>query len=92
MNNLKGQGVPVVGTIVVVVIAAAMLMIGPLVFGYIRDAMTTPMDNLNSASYNNTVTSVENNTWSGFELLSVSVIVLAAVAIIGIVLLLRTVA
>lgn len=54
--------------------------------------MKTPMSNLNNANYNTTVSTVDSNTWSGFQLLSVAVIVLAAVAIIGIVLLLRAVA
>ena len=90
MNTMKGQGVP--SSIVMVVVAAAMLLVGPLVYGYIRDAMTTPMSNLKSTSYNDTVATVDSNTWAGFSLLSVSIIVLAAVAIIGIVLLLKAVA
>lgn len=90
MNSMKGQGVP--SSIVMVVVAAAMLLIGPLVYGYIRDAMTGPMSSLGSASYNATVSTVDDNVWSGFSLLSVSIIVLAAIAIIGIVLLLKAVA
>lgn len=90
MNTMKGQGIP--SSIVMVVVAAAMLLIGPLVYGYIRDSMKTPMSNLGSTNYNTTVATVDSNTWSGFQLLSVAVIVLAAVAIIGIVLLLKAVA
>ena len=90
MNTMKGQAVPT--SIVMVVVAAAMLLIGPLVYGYIRNAMTAPMSTLNSANYNSTVTSVDSNVWNSFGLLSVAVIVLAAVAIISIVLLLKAVA
>ena len=54
--------------------------------------MTTPMSSLGSSSYNATVNTVDSNTWAGFSLLSVAIIVLSAVAIIGIVLLLKAVA
>ncbi len=56
---------------------------GAIVFAFVRDAMTTPMSSINSASLNTTIANIESNTYSGFDLLSVSVIVLAAVAIIG---------
>lgn len=75
--------VDVTGTAIAVVIVAVLIMVGLIVFGYVRDAMTTPMDNINSATLNNSVSNVESNTYSGFDLLSVSVIVLAAVAIIA---------
>lgn len=58
-------------------------MIGATVFAYVRDAITTPMSSLQSTNLNNTISSMEDNAYSGFDLLSVSVIVLAAVAIIG---------
>lgn len=75
--------VDVTGTAIAVVIVAVLIMIGATVFAYVRDAITTPMSNLNSTDLNNTISSMEDNTYSGFDLLSVSVIVLAAVAIIG---------
>ncbi len=58
-------------------------MVGALVFAYVRDALSQPMGNLASAQLNSTIATMESNTYSGFDLLSVSVIVLAAVAIIG---------
>ena len=58
-------------------------MVGALVFAYVRDALSQPMGNLASAQLNATISTMESNTYSGFDLLSVSVIVLAAVAIIG---------
>ena len=90
MNTmLKGQGV---GSVVTVIVVAVMVIIGGLTYGYIRSAMTAPMSSLGSASFNSTVSTVDSNTWSGLTLLSVAVIIIAAVAIIGYVLLLRGVA
>ena len=76
---------------ITVIIVAVMVIIGGLVYGYIRDAMTTPMSQLGSSSFNTTVSTVDANTYAGLQLLSVAVIVTAAVAILGIVLLLRAV-
>lgn len=73
----------VTGTAVAVVIVAVLIMIGALVFAYVRDSLTTPMNSLNSAGLNASIATMESNTYAGFDLLSVSVIVLAAVAIIG---------
>ena len=90
----KGQtaGMGVTGSIVAVIIVAVMVIVGGLTYGYVRDAVTTPMSNLASTDFNNTVDAVDDNAWAGLELMSVAAIVLAAVAIIGIVLLLRAVA
>ncbi len=88
---LKGQAA-VTGSVITVVVVAVMVLIGGLTYGYIRDAMTTPMSNLGSTQFNATVSTVDANSWAGLELLSVAVIVIAAVAIIGVVLLLRAVA
>ena len=87
----KGQ-IAVTGSVVTVLIVAVMVLIGGLTYGYVRDAMTTPMSNLGSSDFNNTVSTVDDNAWAGLELMSVSVIVMAAVAILGIVLLLKAVA
>lgn len=76
------------GAVVTIVIVSVLILIGALVYGYVRDAITTPMDNLNSTSFNNTVATIDSNSWSGFELIAVGVIVLAAVAIIGVIFLL----
>jgi len=73
----------VTGTAIAVVIVAILIILGATVFAYVRDAMTTPMSNLGSATLNTTISNMESNTYSGFDLLSVAVIVLAAVAIIG---------
>lgn len=75
--------VDVSGTAIAVVIVAVLIMIGATVFAYVRDAITTPMSNLQSTDLNNTIASMEDNAYSGFDLLSVAVIVLAAVAIIA---------
>jgi hypothetical protein len=91
MKMSKGQ-IAVTGSVVTVLIVAVMVLIGGLTYGYIRDAITTPMSNLASTDFNNTVATVDSNTWAGLGLMSVSVIVLAAVAILGIVLLLKAVA
>lgn len=73
----------VTGTAIAVVIVAVLIIIGATVFAFVRDAITTPMSSINSTALNATITNMENNTYSGFDLLSVAVIVLAAVAIIG---------
>jgi len=86
MSKRKGQAS---GAVVTVLIVAVLVIVGALTYGYVRDAITTPMSDLGSTSFNNTVSSVDSNTYAGFNLLSVSVIVLAAVAILGIVMLLR---
>jgi len=91
MGKLKGQAATA-GTVITVVTVAIMVIIGGLVYGYVRDAMSTPMSDLGSTDFNNTVDTVDSNAWAGLSLLSVAVIVLAAVAIISIVLLLRAVA
>jgi len=88
---MKGQ-MAVTGSVIAVIIVAVLVIIGGLVYGYVRDAINTPMSNLASTNFNNTVTTVDNNTWAGLQLMSVAVIVLAAVAILGIVLLLKAVA
>ena len=88
---LKGQ-LAVTGSVITVIIIAVMVIIGGLTYGYVRDAMTTPMSNLANADFNSTVDTVDDNAWAGLELMSVAVIVLAAVAILGIVLLLKAVA
>ena len=75
--------VEITGTAIAVVIVAVLIMVGALVFAYVRDALSTPMGNLDSAKLNSTISTMESNTYAGFDLLSVSVIVLAAVAIIG---------
>lgn len=76
------------GAVVTIVIVAVLILIGALVYGYVRDAITTPMSNLGSTNFNNTVSTIDSNSWSGFELIAVGVIVLAAVAIIGVIFLL----
>lgn len=82
----------VTGSVITVIIVAVMVIIGGLTYGYVRDAMTPIMSSLGSASFNTTVDTVDTNTWAGLQLMSVAVIVLAAVAILGIVLLLKAVA
>ena len=88
---MKAQ-IAITASVVTVIIVAVMVIIGGLTYGYIRDAMNGPMSSLGSTSFNNTIATVDANTWAGLELMSVSVIVLAAVAILGIVLLLKAVA
>lgn len=90
MQNLKAQMGPT-GSVVAVIVVAVMVILGGLTYGYIRNAMTGPMSALGSTNFNNTVTQVDNNTWAGLQLMSVAAIVMAAVAIIGIVLLLKAV-
>lgn len=89
---MKKAQMAVTGTVITVLIVAVMVILGGLTYGYVRDAMNTPMHNLASADFNSTVDTVDDNTWAGLELMSVAVIVLAAVAILGIVLLLKAVA
>ncbi len=87
----KGQ-VAITGSVVTVIVVAVMVIIGGLTYGFIRDAISSPMSTLDSADFNTTVGIVDTNTYAGLQLMSVAVIVLAAVAILGIVLLLRAVA
>lgn len=91
MQKLKGQ-IAVTGSVITVIIVAVMILIGGLTYGFIRDAITPIMSTLGSAAFNTTVASVDTNTYAGLQLLSVAVIVLAAVAILGIILLLRAIA
>ena len=91
MQKLKGQ-IDVTGSVITVIIVAVMILIGGLTYGFIRDALTPIMSTLGSTAFNATVTSVDTNTYAGLQLLSVAVIVLAAVAILGIILLLRAIA
>ncbi len=91
MHKMQGQ-VAAAGAVITVVIVAVLILIGGLTYGYIRDALTPIMSTLGSTAYNTTVAAVDANTYAGLQLLSVAVIVLAAVAILGIVLLLRAIA
>lgn len=75
--------------VVALAIVAVLLLVTGLVYGYVRDAMTTPMSNLGSSSYNSTVTNIDSNVYSALDLASVTPIVLGAVLVIGVVLLLR---
>ena len=90
-SHNKGQA-GVSGSVVTVVIVAVMIMIGGLTYGYIRNAMTTPMSTLASTGFNSSIAALDTNVWAGMNLMSVAVIVLAAVSIIGIVLVLKAVA
>lgn len=90
MQKLKGQAVT--GSVVTVIIVAVMIIIGGLTYGYIRNSMSVPMNTLASIAFNQTVAQVDANTYAGFQLMSVTPIVLAAVAIVGIVLVLKAVA
>lgn len=91
MQKLKGQ-IAVTGSVITVIIVAVMILIGGLTYGFIRDAITPIMSTLASTAFNTTVAAVDTNTYAGLQLLSVAVIVLAAVAILGIILLLRAIA
>jgi hypothetical protein len=87
----KGQ-LAVTSSVITVIVVAVMVIIGGVVYGYIRDAMTTPMSDLGSSALNSTIATIDTNTYAGLNLMSVAVIVLAAVAILAIVLLLKAVA
>lgn len=91
MPKMKGQ-IAATGAVITVVVVAVLIIIGGLTYGFIRDAITPIMSTLGSTQFNTTVASVDTNTYAGLQLLSVAVIVLAAVAILGIVLLLRAIA
>lgn len=91
MQNFKGQ-MAVTGSVITLIVVAVMVIIGGLTYGYIRDAMTPIMSSLGSTDFNTTVSTVDTNFWAGLSLMSVAVIVLAAVAILSIVLLLKAVA
>lgn len=75
--------------VITLAIVAILLLITGLVYGYVRDAMNAPMSSLASTDYNNTVANIDSNTYSSLDLASVTPIVLAAVLVIGVVLLLR---
>jgi len=62
-----------------IVITAAILIVGVYVFFQIDDAIPTNR----SAQVNSTLTNIRDITYSGFELGAVTVIVLAAVAVLG---------
>lgn len=90
MRKQKGQmGGGTTGMVVTVVIVAIIVIIGALVYSFVRNAITPSMSSLGSTQFNTTVANVDTNTYAGFDLLSVAAIVLAAVAIIAIILLLR---
>lgn len=82
------SGVGIGSAVVTVLVVAVMVIIGAITYGFVRDAIVMPLPALGSAT-NATVNAVP--AVSGFDMLSVSVIVLAAVAILGIVLLLGAV-
>ncbi len=76
----------ITGTIITVVIAAIMIIVGVIIF---EETSTSINRGGWSAAANTSFTNVSANTFSGFDLLAVAIIVLAAVAILGIVLLLQ---
>jgi hypothetical protein len=83
------KGIAVQGMVITLAIVAILLLITGLVYGYVRDAMNAPMSSLGSTAYNATVANIDSNTYSSLDLASVTPIVLAAVLVIGVVLLLR---
>ena len=85
----KMKGVAVQGMIITLAIVAILLIITGLIYGYVRDAMNAPMSSLGSTAFNTTVANIDANTYASFDLASVTPIVLAAVLVIGVVLLLR---
>lgn len=91
MQKSKGQ-LAITGSVLSLIIVAVMVLIGGLTYGYIRNSMTPIMSSLGSTAFNATVATVDTNFWAGMSLMSVAVIVLAAVSILGIVLLLKAVA
>jgi len=86
---MKMKGFAVQSMIITLAIVAILLLITGLVYGYVRDSMTGPMSSLGSTDYNSTVANIDSNTYSSLDLASVTPIVLAAVLVIGVVLLLR---
>ena len=62
-----------------IVITAAVLIVGVYVFFQIEDAIPTDR----STAVNNTISTIESITYAGFELGAVTIIVLAAVAVLG---------
>ena len=73
MQKFKGQ-FAVTGAVVAVLVVAVMVIIGALTYGFIRDAITTPMSTLGSTAFNATVANVDANAYAGFDLLSVAAV------------------
>jgi len=78
---MNAKGLSAVGMAVAIVLVATTLIVGVWIF-------TTVQSSVNqagwSASANSTFTNIVATTWSSFQLGVVSLIVIAAVAIIGI--------
>lgn len=80
-KRMASDTLGVIGTVQVVVVAAIFILVGVYIFSAIYDAMPTPSNDALNTTINTTLIT---NTTAAFELLIVSIIVLAAAAIIGI--------
>ena len=82
METLKSQaGVGIKELIATLVVSGVLLMVGVIVFATVASTMNT---SALSASANSTYQTIQNTAYSGFQLATVSLIVLAAAVIIGI--------
>jgi len=82
-TKMKGQGFGVAGVAITLVIAAVALIIGVFVFSEIYDNLP-----LLSGTANTTAVSIRTTTMNAFDLATVGLIVLAAVAVLSFIFLL----
>jgi len=74
---------------ITVVTVAITIIVGLIIFASTYNAMIPTLASINSTQLNATVANVNNTTYNAFTLLVISLIVLAAVAILSYVFLLR---
>lgn len=86
---MKGQTLSPVGAIVIVTVVAVIISLTLMTYGIIRNSVSSSMGALDSDGLNDTIDTIDSNTFAAFSLSSVSVLILGAGALIGMVLILR---
>ena len=74
---------------ITVVVVAITIIVGLVIYASTYNAMIPTLASINNAQLNSTVSNVNTTTYNSFTLLVISLIVLAAVAILSYVFLLR---
>lgn len=83
MEKIVSQGAGLKELVATLVVAGVLLMVGVVVFAYVKSSLTTAGIVL-SANATSAINTVESTAYGAFKLATIALIVLAAAVIIGI--------
>ena len=85
-SGRKGQGVGVLETTIIVIVSAIVLVVGAMIVASVFSSIDTSDY---SSSAQTAINKTESMVWSAWAILPISILVVAAVAVIGAVMMLR---